>query len=62
MEAAIMTVSELALYLRVTRSTVYRLLKAADLPAFRVGSDWRFMRKDVEEWMLSRIKTNSGSV
>ena len=41
----IMTVRELADYLRVHPITIYRQLKCGQLPAFRVGSDWRF---DVE--------------
>jgi len=38
----VLTVKEVAAYLRVHQSTIYRLLKAQQLPAFRVGSDWRF--------------------
>jgi excisionase family DNA binding protein len=37
----VLTVRELAGYLRVHQSTVYRLLRAGKLPAFKVGSDWR---------------------
>ncbi len=47
----VMTVNELADFLRVHRSTVYRLLKTNSLPAFRVGSDWRFNTETVNEWM-----------
>jgi excisionase family DNA binding protein len=47
----VMTVNELADFLRVHRSTVYRLLKTNSLPAFRVGSDWRFNAETVNEWM-----------
>ena len=35
-------VSEVADYLHVSRSTIFRLLKRTELPAFKVGSDWRF--------------------
>jgi excisionase family DNA binding protein len=47
-----LTVSELATYLRVHRSTVYRLLKSGELPGFKVGSDWRFSLAAVDEWRL----------
>lgn len=41
----LLTVADAAKYLRVHRSTVYRLLKDKSLPgAFRVGSDWRVRR------------------
>jgi len=40
----LLTADELADFLRVHRSTVYRLLRNGQLPALRVGSDWRFSR------------------
>ena len=46
----ILTVNELAQYLRIHRSTVYRLLKTKSIPAFRVGSDWRFNKELIDEW------------
>src|SRR5580698_650526 len=52
----IMTVSELAVYLRVHATTIYRLLKDNRVPAFRVGSDWRFSRRAIDRWMLSQQK------
>jgi excisionase family DNA binding protein len=39
---AVMTVNDLARYLKVHPSTVYRLLRTGQLPAFKVGRDWRF--------------------
>jgi excisionase family DNA binding protein len=48
----VMTVNDLADYLRVHRSTVYRLLKNGQLPAFRVGSDWRFTTEAIDRWRI----------
>jgi excisionase family DNA binding protein len=50
METDVMTVHELCDYLRVHRSTIYRLLRTDAIPAFRVGSDWRFTRSRIDEW------------
>jgi excisionase family DNA binding protein len=47
----ILTVSEVSQYLRLHRSTVYRMLKKNQLPAFRVGSDSRFTVEDVDNWL-----------
>ena len=47
----VMTLDELAQFLRVHRSTVYRLLKNKDLPGFRIGSDWRFNVESIEHWL-----------
>ena len=38
----ILTVKEIAEYLRVHPATIYRLLRAKQIPGFRVGGDWRF--------------------
>jgi excisionase family DNA binding protein len=52
----ILTVAELAKYLRVHISTIYRLIKARELPAFKIGSDYRFSRKQIDEWRAAQEK------
>ena len=47
----LMTLQEVAAYLRVHTSTVYRLLKEGKLPAFKFGSDWRFNRENIDAWV-----------
>ena len=53
----VLTVNELAEYLRVHRSTIYRLLKKGQLPGFKIGSDWRFNVEVIDEW---RLRQGSG--
>jgi len=48
--ARVMTLEEVADYLRVHPSTIYRLLKKKQLPAFKVGSDWRFNLESIDRW------------
>ena len=48
----VLTVNELSDYLRVHRSTIYRLLKKGQLPGFKIGSDWRFNVEAIDEWRL----------
>ncbi|HYA35973.1 MAG TPA: helix-turn-helix domain-containing protein [Candidatus Binataceae bacterium] len=50
----VITVKELADYLRCHTSTVYRLLKRNELPAFKIGSDWRFNREAIDTWLRER--------
>jgi excisionase family DNA binding protein len=45
-----MTLEEVANYLRVHPSTIYRLVKKGKLPAFKVGSDWRFNLESIDNW------------
>ena len=56
--ARVMTVQDVSAYLRVHPSTVYRLLKRNELPAFRVGSDWRFNVEAIDRW---RSKMEAGA-
>ncbi len=49
-----MTVREVSSYLRVHPSTIYRMLKQNQLPAFHVGSDWRFNIETIDSWRLEQ--------
>jgi len=49
--AELMTLEEVADYLRVTEKTVYRLLKRNGIPATKVGRQWRFDRGLIDEWL-----------
>ena len=53
MAKRVLTVKEVADYLHVHQSTIYRMLKRAQLPAFRVGSDWRFNVEEIDRWRLT---------
>ncbi len=47
----LMTVQEVAYYLRVTKKTIYRLLEHGVIPATKVGHQWRFDRALINEWL-----------
>jgi excisionase family DNA binding protein len=49
----VMTLHEVASYLRCHESTVYRLTKRGELPAFRLGAEWRFLKSNVDKWIFS---------
>ena len=49
--AKLMTVDEVADYLRVTEKTIYRLLKRGKIPATKVGNQWRFDKTLIDEWL-----------
>ena len=53
-ETKVLTVNELADYLRIHRSTVYRLLKQGLIPAFKIGSDWRFNVEAIDRWRMAQ--------
>ena len=49
--AELMTVQELADYLRVTKKTIYRLLRQGKIPAIKVGKQWRFDKAAFDKWL-----------
>lgn len=48
---AILTIKEVADYLKVTERTIYRLAAAKQIPAFKVGGSWRFSKPDIDTWI-----------
>jgi excisionase family DNA binding protein len=52
----LLTVQELAEYLRVTIKTIYRLLEKDKVPATRVGHLWRFDKTAIDEWLRQNSK------
>ena len=54
-QSKVMTVREVSAYLRVHPSTVYRLLEVVirKIPAFHIGSDWRFNIEEIDRWRLA---------
>ncbi|TEF10815.1 helix-turn-helix transcriptional regulator [Pseudomonas aeruginosa] len=51
----ILTIDEVAAYLKAGKRTVYRLAAGGKLPAFKLGGTWRFRRCDLDNWIASRI-------
>jgi excisionase family DNA binding protein len=49
-----MTIEELAVYLRVHKQTIYRLVKRSAIPAIRIGHQWRFEKASIDEWLRVR--------
>jgi excisionase family DNA binding protein len=59
--ARILTLENVAQYLRVHPSTIYRLLKKKQLPAFKVGRDWRFNLESIDRWRAEAERSRGGA-
>ena len=55
----IMTPEEVAKYLRVHNTTVYKLAKNGTIPATKVASQWRFKKARIDEWLMERESNGS---
>lgn len=53
-ETQVLTLAEVAALLRVPKSTVYKLAQNHTVPGFKVGKHWRFLVRDVEEWLRNQ--------
>jgi excisionase family DNA binding protein len=47
----LMTLEEVADYLRLSNDTVYRMANTGTIPASKVGNQWRFRKEDVDAWL-----------
>jgi two-component system, response regulator, stage 0 sporulation protein F len=47
----IMTAQELSAYLKITTTTIYKLAQQGEVPAFKIGSEWRFKKDLVDRWL-----------
>lgn len=54
MAATFYTTRELQTLLKVDRTTIYRMADAGRLPALKVGNQWRFPRRPIDQWLDSR--------
>ena len=57
-ESDILTILEVASYLKVAERTVYRLAAAKKIPAFKVGGAWRFSRAEIDSWIRRQSSEN----
>jgi len=54
-EEEILTIDEVAKYLRVSERTVYDWAQKGEIPAGKIGTVWRFKKSDIEQWVNSRL-------
>jgi len=61
MTEEIMTIEECAKYLKTSVSTIYRLAQQGKIPATKVGNQWRFQKKKIDEWLEKGGNLKKGS-
>ena len=59
MEDDILTIEEVAKYLRVSDRTVYDWAQKGEIPAGKIGTVWRFKKSEVENWVNARLSSDS---
>ncbi|BCA56215.1 DNA-binding protein [Nitrospira sp. KM1] len=57
LKSELMTAEETCQYLKITQRTLYRYLQSRQIPAFKLGKEWRFVRSDLEQWIRHRTRS-----
>ncbi|MES9999164.1 MAG: helix-turn-helix domain-containing protein [Candidatus Thiodiazotropha lotti] len=57
MNDQILTLKEVAAYLKLAEKTAYKLAAEGKLPGFKVGGSWRFKEVDIEHWIEEKKKS-----
>jgi excisionase family DNA binding protein len=47
----VLTIEELAIYLKIPKSTLYKLAREGKIPANKVGRHWRFQKRSIDRWL-----------
>jgi len=49
----VFTIDDLVAYLKLPKSTIYKLAQEGDIPGLKVGRHWRFHRPTIERWLAN---------
>jgi excisionase family DNA binding protein len=52
----ILTIKEISDYLKVSEKTIYRMVSRGEIPAFKMGTTWRFQKSAIEEWIKNQSR------
>lgn len=56
--ADVLTIEELAVYLKISKSTLYKLVREGKIPSQKIGRHWRFRKGAIDHW-LEEIRANA---
>lgn len=56
-----LTIDELAGYIKMSRTKLYGMAQRGEVPASKIGTQWRFDREEIDQWMKSLATGNVGS-
>jgi len=57
---AVFTIDDLVAYLKLPKSTVYKLAQDGKIPGLKVGRHWRFLKTTIDEWLHGSAKAMTG--
>jgi excisionase family DNA binding protein len=52
----LLTLEELAKYLKISKHTLYKMLEKGKVPGFKIANQWRFKKSDIDRWIEEQRK------
>jgi len=59
LKPSLMTLDEVAKYLRMKKVTIYKHAQDGKIPGFKVGSKWRFKKVSIDKWIADKENSNN---
>ena len=56
----VMTVDQVSIYLQIGQRTIYQMTAAGEIPAVKVGAQWRFFRPEIDRWLTRLSRQHIG--
>ncbi len=53
----LLTLEELAKYLKISKPTLYKMVEKGKIPALKVANQWRFKKDDINKWLEKQRKS-----
>ncbi|HQP25534.1 MAG TPA: helix-turn-helix domain-containing protein [Smithellaceae bacterium] len=50
----VLTIDELAAYLKISKSTLYKLVREGKIPSQKIGKHWRFIKGAIDQWLAEK--------
>ncbi|MFO1432663.1 MAG: helix-turn-helix domain-containing protein [Candidatus Competibacteraceae bacterium] len=47
----VLTIDELAVYLKISKSTLYKVVREGKIPSQKIGRHWRFRKGAIDRWL-----------
>jgi len=49
-----LTLEQIAEYLQMSTSSIYKMAQAGNIPAYKVGRQWRFKKEQIDKWIIEK--------
>ena len=52
----LLTAKEASKYLKISPRTLYRHIRKHQIPAFKLGGEWRFIKSELDKWLIRKVQ------